>query len=93
MKKVERLAIKKDLIEKRTREGLFMLTSDGRYLFTLNETGTFVWDSLMHSKTRKEIVKDLMSLYDVDENHAQKDVTTLLKEIEKYYSDLLDGQF
>lgn len=89
MKETEKFVLRKDLIEKNTKEGLFLLTSDGRYFFSLNEVGAFIWNAFKHSKTRTEILKDLVSFYDVEEDLAKKDLDIFIKEVKKYSSELI----
>jgi len=81
--------MKEDLIEKKTKEGFFMLSQDGKALFSLNEIGSFVWSAFKCNKTKDEIVKDLVSVYDVDEDQAEKDIKIFIKDLEKYSSELL----
>ena len=81
--------MKKDLIEKKTKEGLFILTQGGDALFSLNDAGSFIWGSLKHNKSVDEIVKDLTSFYDVDKKQARKDLDIFVKDIKKYSSELL----
>ncbi|MDD5195861.1 MAG: PqqD family protein [Candidatus Omnitrophica bacterium] len=81
--------MKKDLIEKKTKEGLFILTPDGESLFSLNDVGNFIWDALKHNKTRDEIVKDIVSFYDVEEKQARADLDIFINDIKKYSSELM----
>ena len=89
MKEIKRFILRKDLIEKNTREGLFLLTSDGRYLFSLNEVGAFIWNAFKQSKTRTEILKDLVYFYDVEEELAKKDLDIFIKEVKRRSSELI----
>jgi len=81
---------KKDLFEKNTKEGLFILTCDGKYIFSLNETGAFIWNALKRNKARDEIIKDLTSIYDVEKSHAIKDVDIFIKEVKKHSAELIN---
>lgn len=89
MKETKEFALRKDLIEKNTKEGLFILTSDGRYFFSLNEVGAFIWNAFKHNKTREEIIKDLVSFYDVEEGLAKKDLDIFIKELKRHFSELI----
>jgi hypothetical protein len=81
--------IKGDLIEKKTEEGLFILTPDGKYIFSLNEVGAFIWNALKHNRPGDEIVKDLMSIYDVEEGRLARDLDVFIKELRRYPAELI----
>lgn len=81
--------MKKALIEKRTKEGLFVLTPDGESFFSLNEVGSFIWKAIKQNKARNEIIKDIVSFYDVEERQAMKDFDAFIKCIKKYSSELM----
>lgn len=84
------LTVREDLIEKKAEEKLFILTSDGRHLFSLNEVGAFIWNAFKHNKAKNDIVKDLVSLYDVEEGQAIKDVDVFIKEVRKHSAELIN---
>jgi len=80
---------KKDLFEKNTKEGLFILTCDGKCIFSLNETGAFIWNALKRNKAKEEIIKDLASIYDVGKDKVTKDVDIFIKEVRKHSAELI----
>ncbi|NDP21249.1 MAG: PqqD family protein [Paludibacter sp.] len=51
-------------------------------LFTLNETGKFIWECLDEKNTFDDIVALLTEEFDIDENTARTDVELFLKKIE-----------
>jgi len=54
------------------------------YLYTLNETASFVWNRLNGNKTLNEIARELTDNYDVDHTTASKDVESVINEIEDF---------
>ncbi|MBR0276855.1 MAG: PqqD family protein, partial [Clostridia bacterium] len=47
----------------------------------LNETAAFLWKILENEKTKKELVNELLGIYDVTEEVAVKDVEKLVEEL------------
>lgn len=47
---------------------------DFKVMITLNETSAFLWNLLNEEKTFDELVRELISEYDVDEETARVDV-------------------
>ena len=47
-------------------------------VITLNETGVFLWKKLEIGATEEELVKALLSEYDVDEATAKNDVASFI---------------
>jgi len=81
--------IKKGLIEKRIDEGTFILTPKGEKLFTLNSTAAFIWDCLKDKKPHSYIAKRLASIYDVEEEKAEKDLDVFMDDLKKCPSELI----
>ncbi len=90
MVKEETLVIRKGLIEKTTKKGIFILTPDGKKLFALNGVSGVIWDFLKRNKNRNEIIEGLTSRYTVGKERAGKDLDILIKKIRKYSHDLIE---
>ncbi len=63
--------------------GCFVIMNLGNELnlgkmFTLNETGAFIWKSLEKGLTQSEIAKKLSEEYNVDTKTAEKDVESFI---------------
>ena len=58
-------------------------TIDCRYVFKLNETSEFLWNELSEEKTAEELVKSLLSEFDVDCTTAKGDVERFIAELNK----------
>ncbi len=50
-------------------------------IIMLNETGAFIWQSLVNDKTIKDLVGELTAIYDVSEEIATKDVKKIIDEL------------
>lgn len=53
-------------------------------VYTLNETGAFLWEQLDGKKTVKDLINALISEYDVDTETATSDVLLFIEEMNKY---------
>ena len=56
--------------------------SDLNSVYTLNEVGARVWELIDGMSTIDDIVKTIVSEFEVDRQHAQKDITLLTSELE-----------
>ncbi len=52
-------------------------------LFTLNETGAFIWESIDGRKTMGEVMRRLMDEYGVEETTAREDLQELVQKLKK----------
>lgn len=57
-----------------------LLDPRNQRMFSLNRTGTIVWETVEHGM--EAIVAGVLSVYDVDESTVRDDVTELLKALE-----------
>ena len=48
-------------------------------LITLNDTGAYIWEKLSKGVTYDELLKDMLSDYDVDEETAKSGIDGFLK--------------
>ena len=62
-------------------------TVDFRCIITLNGTGAFLWELLQDECAEEELVKALLSEYEVAEDVAARDVAGFVEELRK--ADLL----
>jgi hypothetical protein len=53
-------------------------------LFTLNETGAFIWENIDGNRCVEEIASSLMKEYDVDFDMAVSDVLELINRMKEY---------
>ena len=58
--------------------------ADMNSVYTLNETGAFLWEQLDGKKSVKDLIDALISEYDVDYETAASDVFSFLAEMDKY---------
>ncbi len=53
-------------------------------VYTLNETGAFVWEQIDGKRTIEEIISALTGEYEIDRATATSDVLSLIDEMSKY---------
>jgi hypothetical protein len=58
--------------------------ADMNSVYTLNETGAFIWDQIDGKRTIEEIISALTGEYDIDPANAEKDVFTFIDNMSKY---------
>ena len=51
-------------------------------LFTLNETGKFIWDNATDNNSIEDIVMLMTDTFDIDSQTAKKDIDTFLQKLE-----------
>jgi methyltransferase-like protein len=58
--------------------------ADMNSMFTLNETGAFIWEQIDGKKSVEEIINELTGEYDVEYTIALEDVIAFCDEMSKY---------
>jgi hypothetical protein len=58
--------------------------ADMNSVFTLNETGAFIWEQINGKRDIEEIIAALTTEYDIDIESASKDVFTFIDNMSKY---------
>lgn len=58
--------------------------ADMNSVFTLNETGAFIWEQINGTKTVTDIIAALTQEYEIDEETASKDVLDFMENMSKY---------
>lgn len=58
--------------------------ADMNSVYTLNETGAFIWDLIDGKKCVKDIIEAVISEYETDYETASADVNSFLDEMNKY---------
>lgn len=51
-------------------------------MIALNETGAFLWDKLKVDKTKKQLINDVLSEYNIDEDTITKDIDEFVEILE-----------
>jgi hypothetical protein len=54
---------------------------DHRSLFTLNDTGSFIWQELARPRTKAQIHSAIVEAFDVDDEQARADLDRFLGEL------------
>ena len=58
--------------------------ADMNSVYTLNETGAFIWEQIDGRRSIEEIIAALLSEFETDERTATDDVLSFLEEMKKY---------
>lgn len=58
--------------------------ADMNSVYTLNETGAFIWENIDGGKTVGEIIGAMVGEYEISPEEAGKDVLGFISEIERY---------
>jgi hypothetical protein len=53
-------------------------------VYTLNETGAFIWEHINGKRSVEEIICALTDEYDIDNKTAENDVLTFIENMSKY---------
>jgi Coenzyme PQQ synthesis protein D (PqqD) len=53
-------------------------------VFTLNETGAFIWELIDGKRDIEEIINELTIDYDIDKKNAEEDVLSFIDNMHKY---------
>jgi hypothetical protein len=59
-------------------------------VYTLNETGAFIWEQINGSRSVDELITALVDGFDTDRAAAEKDVFAFIEEMRKYLIILQD---
>jgi methyltransferase-like protein len=58
--------------------------ADMNSVYTLNETGAYIWDQIDGEKSVEEIITALTEEYDIDYQNAEADVFSFINTMSKY---------
>jgi hypothetical protein len=58
--------------------------ADMNSVYTLNETGAYIWEQIDGMKNVEEIISSLTDEYDIDKQNAEADVFTFIDTMSKY---------
>jgi hypothetical protein len=58
--------------------------ADMNSVYTLNETGAFIWELIDGKRSVEEIIIKLTNEYNIDKQNAESDVFTFIENMSKY---------
>lgn len=58
--------------------------ADMNSVYTLNETGAFIWEQIDGKRNVEEIISALIAEYDIDKQNAESDVFSFIENMSKY---------
>ena len=76
-------AVATDIAHRELKGQILFLRPGDRHLFTMNETGRFVWQLLLKRKTVGQVVAAFSRRFSVAQETAAKDVRSFLGQLEK----------
>ena len=78
---MSRYAVSSDVACALVDDGAVLLHLGNKRYYSLNETGTFIWQSLEEGRNVSDMVARLQRDYEVDQEEAQQSVDRLLGEL------------
>lgn len=79
----EVVARNNEILWKLIEDKVVLLDMDEGRAIMLNEVGSHIWTTLANQKTKDELVQDVVTVFDIDEDTAKKDVFSFLNEMIK----------
>jgi hypothetical protein len=58
--------------------------ADMNSVYTLNETGAFLWEQIDGKKSVKDLIEALIAEYEIDKESATGDVFSFIEDLNKY---------
>jgi len=58
--------------------------ADMNSVYTLNETGAFIWEQIDGKRSVEEIISELTNEYEIDRQKAETDVFDFIENMSKY---------
>ena len=58
--------------------------ADMNSVYTLNETGAFIWEQIDGKRSVEEIITELTNEYDIDQQKAETDVFDFIENMRRY---------
>jgi hypothetical protein len=58
--------------------------ADMNSVYTLNETGAFIWEHIDGKRNVEEIISALITEYEIDKQNAESDVFSFIENMNKY---------
>ena len=58
--------------------------ADMNSVYTLNETGTFIWELIDGKNTIEDLINSVVNKYDADVSTATKDVFSFIEKMKQY---------
>jgi methyltransferase-like protein len=58
--------------------------ADMNSVYTLNETGAFIWEQIDGKRNIEDIINELTGEYDIDFKNAESDVFTFIENMSNY---------
>jgi hypothetical protein len=82
------MKIRKELLKREIAGESFLVplgktTYEANGLYALTDLGAFIWDLLPEAENEEEILKKILSEYEVDESTAKADLTEFIEKLRK----------
>lgn len=82
----------KEISYKKIGNNYYLIARNNPFAYVLNETGSLIWKQLRTPKSADDLVRALVSEYDVSEKTAYKDVSVFIKQFlkQKFINQISD---
>lgn len=75
------MKISKDIVWRKIEGNIFIINPQRNMLYELNETASFIFESLSKGRKVEEICRKISSEYDVSLNDCEKDCKEIIDEM------------
>jgi len=58
--------------------------ADMNSVYTLNETGAFIWEQIDGKKSVRDLIEALIAEYEIDKETATRDIFSFIEDLNKY---------
>ncbi len=76
-----KINIPETLFLQKVDDETILLDSNTNEYFSINETGTLIWETLEEKKDLNSVKEEIISNYEVDEKQVEKDILNFIQEV------------
>ncbi len=76
-----KINIPETLFLQKVDDETILLDSNTNEYFSINEIGTFIWETLEEKKDLKSVKEEIISNYEVDEKQVENDILNFIQEV------------
>lgn len=80
----KKIKIKTGFIVEKTQQGISIFDPDNSFLFSLNETGTYIFGLIKKNYTVEKIATLVSNEYEIDYNTSVEHVVSFINTLKKY---------
>jgi len=76
-----KINIPETLFLQKVDDETILLDSNTNEYFSINEIGTFIWETLEEKKDLNKVKEEIISNYEVDEKQVENDILNFIQEV------------